>query len=124
MDINPSSGSGGPISRSPEEEKKKEIVDIATWCQAFLVLAAIHLATSGYPPEQAGGLMAYLHHIIKMLKDLGEAKWLKYDPSNWLWAGAKKASNSGELNLSLYKKCIAGPPAPKSPTVASRPSTK
>ena len=42
----------------------------------------------------------------------------------WLWAGAKKASNSGELNLSLYEKCIAGGPSPESPIVVSPSSTK
>ena len=54
--------------------------------------------------------MAYQHHIIKMQKGLGGGG---LNGSNMtgefqLWAGAKKASNSGELNLSLNEKCTAG----------------
>ena len=101
------------------KRKKKEITDIVTWCQAFAVYTAVHLSNASTTPDQAGGLMAYQYHIVQMQRDLGANKWLRYDQEFRLWAGAKKLSAWGDLNLSIYGKCIAGGGESSQPTQKS-----
>ena len=57
--------------------------------------------------EEAVGLAAHTYLIIQLSKDLKGLQWLKYDQSYWEWAVAKTVREWGEMNFSLYGRCLA-----------------
>lgn len=115
----PSLGSGGILlfqSVEQAQKRKRHIHDIHTWTQAFSVYAAALASADSTSKEEMVGLLAHLHLINQLAKDMGGSRWLKYDQDYREWAAAKGIRKWGELNLSLYGRCLSlqQPAAPQS----------
>ena len=57
--------------------------------------------------EEAAGLAAHSYLIIQLSRDLSGSQWLKYDQQFRVWAVAKGIRRWGELNLTIYGRCLA-----------------
>lgn len=86
--------------------KKKVIQDLTSWLQAFTVYMAALSSCEKTSKEEVCGLLAY-SHVIQLSKDLRGPQWLKYDKEYRLWAAAKGVRVWGELNFSIYGRCLA-----------------
>ena len=80
-----------------------------TWLEAYSTFMAVLLANENTSKEEAAGLAAHLHIILQLHKDLGENRWLKYDVEFCEWAAAKGVHVWGELNMSIYGRCLPQP---------------
>ena len=89
------------------QKRKKHISDILTWTQAFAIYMAALASANTTSKEEVVGLMAHLHLINQLSKDMGGNRWLKYDHDFREWAAAKGIRKWGELNLSLYGRCLS-----------------
>ena len=87
--------------------KKKMIEDLTTWLQAFSILIAIISSAEESSKEEITGLVAHSHLVIQLAKDLKGPQWLKYDREYRLWAAAKRIKIWGELQMSIYGRCLA-----------------
>ena len=67
--------------------------------------------------EQFKGLMAHMCLMIQLAKDLGRMVWLQYDREFRIWAAAKGVKVWGELNLSIYGRCLAAHQRPFSTNI-------
>lgn len=59
--------------------KKRHILDIETWLQAFSIYAAALTAIPATSKEESTGLLAHMYLITQIAKDLGGMQWYKYD---------------------------------------------
>ena len=91
------------------KKKKKAISDIPSWSQAFAIYGAALASCAETSKEEATGLLAHMYLIIQLAKDLGGTRWFKYDQDFRAWAAAKKVKVWGEINLSIYGRCLASP---------------
>ena len=90
------------ILRPPEESLgRKKINDIPSWIQAFTIYAAALATSDKTSSEHYKGLMAHMHLMIQLARDLGGSVWLQYDREFRVWAAAKGVKVWGELNLSV-----------------------
>ena len=107
----------------PQEEShgRKKINDIPSWLQAFSIYAAGLAASDNTTSEHFKGLMAHMYLMIQLAKDLGGTVWLQYDREFRVWAAAKGVKVWGELNLSIYGRCLA---AHQRPPNISRPASQ
>ena len=87
--------------------RKKQIVDFPTWAQAFSIYAAGLAAVNSTTKEQVMGLMAHMFLMVQLSWDLGVNHWLQYDKDFREWAAAKHLKVWGELNLTIYGRCLA-----------------
>lgn len=74
--------------------------------------------------EEVVGLIGHLHLITRLSKDLGGARWLRYDQDYREWAAAKGVRKWGELNLIIYGRCLSfqlTPAAGPTPQIGQRP---
>jgi len=85
----------------------KAIPDIFSWLQAFSVFMAILLSSEDTTKEEAAGLAAHGYLILQMSKDLQGSQWSQYDQNFHEWAAAKGIRKWGELNLTIYGRCLA-----------------
>ena len=100
--------------------RKKQILDLPTWVQAFSIYAAGLAAASSTTKEQVMGLMAHMFLMVQLSRDLGGSHWLQYDKDYREWAAAKNLRVWGELNLSIYGRCLA---IQQRPLLAPRPDS-
>ena len=85
----------------------KIITDIFSWLQAFSIFSAILLSSEDTTKEEAAGLAAHTYLILQMSKDLKGSQWFQYDQNFREWAAAKNIRKWGELNFSIYGRCLA-----------------
>ena len=90
------------LARSP-----KTITDILSWLQVFSVFSAILLSSAEASKEEAAGLAAHSYLILQMYKDLQGPQWLHYDQNFREWVAAKNIRKWGELNFTIYGRCLA-----------------
>lgn len=89
------------------QKRKKQIADVLTWSRAFAVLMAGLASAPATTMEEMVGLIAHLHLVTQLHKDLGEARCLRYDQDFREWAAAKGVRKWGELNLTIYGRCLS-----------------
>ena len=65
------------------------------------------------------GLITHLHLINQLSRGLGRGQWLKYDVDYREWAAAKGVRIWGELNLTLYGRCLSSRMDSSSSSMAS-----
>ena len=87
--------------------KSKGILDIFSWLRAFSIYMAALVSADTTTRVEAAGLAAHLHLILQIAKDLGGGQWLEYDQSFREWAAARGLRKWGELNFSIYGRCLA-----------------
>ena len=51
--------------------------------------------------------MAHMYLMIQLAKDMGGSVWQQYDHEFHVWAAARGLKVWGELNLSVYGRCLA-----------------
>lgn len=97
------------------QRRRKQIGDTHSWSQAFTVYMAALASANSTGKEEVVGLIAYAHLILQLSKETGGLRWLKYDQQFREWAAAKGVKIWGELNLTIYGRCLAMqlPPAPQ-----------
>lgn len=93
---------------SPVKSQRKAtaINDILSWVQAFSRFMAVLLAADSTTKEEAAGLAAHQHLILQLFKDLGGTQWAKYDWEFREWASAKNVRIWGDINMSIYGRCL------------------
>ena len=94
-------------STSQKRRQAKAISDIVSWLQVFSIFTAILVSSETTLKEEAAGLAAHIYLIIQLSKDLNGLQWLKYNQSYREWAAAKGIRKWGELNFSIYGRCLA-----------------
>ena len=96
------------VSSSSQQCRQTAVIsDILSWLQAFSIHTAILVSADATTKEEAAGLAAHSYLIIELSKDLKCLQWLKYDQSYREWAAAKDICKWGEMNFSLYGRCLA-----------------
>ena len=96
-----------PIQCGQKPQSSRVITDILTWLQAFSVFSAILLSSEDTTKEEAAGLAAHCYLILQMSRDLKGSQWCQYDQSFREWAAAKHIRKWGELNFTIYGRCLA-----------------
>ena len=89
------------------QRKQPVINDLLSWMQAYSRFMAVLLSSGTTSKEEAAGLAAHMHLVIQLSKDLEGAQWLNYDREFRQWAAAKGVKKWGELNLSIYGRCLS-----------------
>ena len=100
----------GQVLSVPDQKPRNSnrvITDIFTWLQAYNIFTAILLSAEETTKEEAAGLVAHSYLILQMSKDLQGSQWLQYDQNFREWAAAKGIRKWGELNFSIYGRCLA-----------------
>ena len=95
------------VTSAGTPKRSRTITDILTWLQAFSILSAILVSSEDTTKEEAAGLAAHSYLIIQLSRDLSGSQWLKYDQQFREWAVAKGIRRWGELNLTIYGRCLA-----------------
>ena len=85
---------------------RKQIQDISTWIQAFALYMAALASDESTSKEETVGLIAHMHLINQLAREMGGRQWLKYDTDYREWAAAKGIRKWGELNLTIYGRCL------------------
>ena len=99
--------------------RRKKITDVATWAQAFSIYMAAMASAESTSKVEVTGLMAHQHAMLQMHKDLGAMRWLLYEQQYREWAAATKTRVRGEMNHTIYGRCLCAPassPVPPIPT--------
>ena len=81
--------------------------NICQWLQAFSVFSTVLLSSDDTTKDEAAGLAAHSYIIIQMSKDLQGSQWYQYDWNFHEWAAAKGIRKWGELNFTIYGRCLA-----------------
>ena len=89
------------------QPRKKAISDITTWLQAYTRLMAALVSAESTKKEESVGLVAHLHLILQLHKDLAGSQWLRYDQDYREWAAARGVKIWGDLNLAIYGRCLS-----------------
>ena len=97
------------------KKKKKQITDVASWTQAFAIYVAALASSESASKEEVASMMAHAYVVLQIQKDLGGGKWYQYDKQYREWAAATKKRVWGELNLSIYGRCLCTPAQPELP---------
>ena len=96
------------VSSSSQRRRQAAVIsDILSWLQAFSIYTAILVSSETTTKEEAAGLAAHTYLILQLSKDLKGSQWLKYDQSYREWAAAKGIRKWGEMNFSIYGRCLA-----------------
>jgi len=85
----------------------KQFLSINNWLRAYNILSAVLLSSEDTSKEEAAGLAAYSYLILQLSEDLQGIQWSLYDKSYREWASAKGVRRWGEMNLSIYGRCLA-----------------
>ena len=91
------------------QRRKRQISDVFDWTKAFAVYMAA-LASSSATSMEVVGLIAHLHLITQLSRDMSGSRWLKYDHDFREWAAAKGVRRWGEMNLTIYGRCLSYEP--------------
>ena len=89
------------------QRRCRQIGDILSWTKAFSIYGAALSADEGTSKEEIVGLWAHMHLINQLSRDLSGNRWLAYDAEFREWAAAKGVRRWGELNLTIYGKCLS-----------------
>lgn len=89
--------------------KKKQITDIASWAQAYAIYVAAMASSEAAKKEEVAGMMAHMHVVLQVSRDLGGNKWYQYDRQYREWAAATGKKVWGEVNLTIYGRCLCTP---------------
>jgi len=83
---------------------------------------AVLLSCEETSEEEAAGLAADAFLIVQLSEDLQGPQWLHYDQNFCEWAAAKGLRKWGELNLTIYGRCLATnhPSSQPRPTIGSK----
>ena len=84
---------------------KHTISDIVSWMEAFSKYLAVLVSTEATYREEAAGLVAHMHQVVKLSQARG-FKWLKYDTEFWEWAAEKHVKQWGDMNMQIYGMCL------------------
>lgn len=95
------------------QSKKKTITDIVTWLQAYTRFMAALVSADSTSKVESVGLIAHLHLILQLHRDLAGPQWLRYDKEFREWAAARGVRKWGELNLTIYGRCLSGQSLPR-----------
>lgn len=103
------------------QRRRRQIGDIHTWTQAFTMFTAALASASSTTKDEVVGLIAHSYLILQLSKDMGGLRWSKYDQEYREWAAAKGIRKWGDLNLTIYGRCLAvqtqmAPVAPQTAT--------
>lgn len=101
------------------QRRRKQISDIFMWSKAFAVYMAALASAPDTSSKEVVGLIAHLYLITQLSKDLGTSRCLKYDHDFREWAAAKGVRVWGELNLTIYGRCLAYQTPISSPAMES-----
>ena len=104
----------GQLVAVNRQSSSKAPLSILKWLQAFNIFMAVLLSSEDTTKEEATGLAAHGYLIIQLSHDLQGSQWLQYDQNFREWAAAKGLRIWGELNLTIYGRCLAchQPPPP------------
>ncbi|XP_019858533.1 PREDICTED: uncharacterized protein LOC109586769 [Amphimedon queenslandica] len=111
------------------QKRRKQITDIVSWIKAFSIYSAVLAAAEETTREEVVGLLAHMHLITQLSRDLAGGRWISYDSEFRAWAAAKGVRKWGELNIIIYGRCLpiwrtpGAPPSP-SPPSSQLPSSK
>ena len=107
-------GSSDMFAGPPPKMPKRSVTirDMPTWLTAYARFMAVLLATSATKPTESAGLAAHMHLILQVSQDLGGRHWMFYDKEFWEWAASKAVKVWGDLNLSIYGRCLSCPLPP------------
>ena len=97
-----------PPAKTPRKSPSP-IRDLTSWLQAYSRFMTVLLSAPATTKEEAAGLVAHQHLVIQLAQDLGGRQWLVYDQEFREWAAAKFIKVWGELNLSIYGRCLSHP---------------
>ena len=90
------------------QRRRKQITDIFSWSKAFSIYCAALCSDEAISKEESVGLWAHFHLINQLSRDLGGSQWMAYDTDFREWAAAKGVRKWGEINLTIYGRCLAG----------------
>jgi len=112
----------GQLVAVQSQMKSKAPLTILKWLQAFNIFMAVLLSCEDTSKEEAAGLAAHSFLIVQLSEDLQGPQWLHYDQNFREWAAAKGLRKWGELNLTIYGRCLATnhPSPPLRPTIGSK----
>ena len=96
-----------------QPRKKRTILDIHSWVQAFTIYAASLSAAESTSKEETVGLFAHMSTILQLARGLGGNQWIQYDKVYKEWAAAKEIRVWGELNLSIFGHCLSSQHRPQ-----------
>ena len=80
------------------QSRRKAISDITTWLQAYTRFMAALVSAESTKKEESVGLVAHLHLILQLHKDLAGSQWLRYDQEYREWASARGVKKWLNLN--------------------------
>ena len=69
------------------------------------MMAAL-VAAPATTKEESVSLTVHLHLILQLHHDVAGAQWLRYDQEYREWAAARGIKKWGELNLTIYGRCL------------------
>jgi len=85
--------------------KKKQVTDIISWSQCFLVyMAVMHKKF----PDKVPNMIAYMLTIVRAQQEFEDPGWRIYDHNYRLKAAASGNQNWAELDPHLYSQCFTG----------------
>ena len=107
----------GPTDRT--QTKRKVISDLRTWLQAYSRMMAALVSAPSTTKEESVGLTVHLHLILQLHHDLAGSQWLRYDQEYREWAAARGIKKWGELNLTIYGRCLPSQ-LPATPVISTK----
>ena len=94
------------LTEGKQRKKKSQITDIISWIQTYSRYIEVLMSCEATTKEEATGLVAHLHLIIQLSRDLG-SQWQKIDRGFREWEAAISLRRWSELNFPIYGRCLA-----------------
>ena len=93
------------VEPTPQPRCHHPQLDIVSWSEAYAKYLAVLVAADTTSREEAAGLAAHMFQIIRLSRARG-FKWLRYDMEYRQWAAAKNVRTWGDMNMSIYGRCL------------------
>ena len=61
----------------PQRNQRRQIKDMLAWLEAYSRFKAVMLSAHGTSKEETAGLVAHMHLILQLSRDLGSLQSLK-----------------------------------------------
>ena len=97
---------GTAVNGQTMSQTAKQSLSIISWLRAYNIFSAVLLSSEETSKEEAAGLAAYAHLILQLSEDLQGNQWSQYDINYREWAAAKGIRRWGEMNLTIYGRCL------------------